>query len=302
MLTIIITTSPTKFHPSTIYLDKVIQSFINLQGLIECEKIIVCDGYNVKPKVSLKSGEINEDLVIKYEKYIDNINDKILSKEYLNTKIIKRDKRYGFAENVKYIITNHITTPYVMIVQHDHTFTRKINYNITEIIKTMDKKENDEYLINYLGFTSQSDINHFEQTIHNKSYSLFYEDLKIKFDIRLNSFLKCNNYFENMIKYNTVRCHLPLVNLTFWYDKIHICRTDYYKKIFNEFHLNYADKKAIKIKNFIEDTFGHIVMSSIKRHGICGFEKFKCYLLYDHDTPAIKHLNARNKDEKILKI
>jgi hypothetical protein len=31
---------------------------------------------------------------------------------------------------------------------------------------------------------------------------------------------------------------------------------------------------------------------------MCGFENYKCYLLYDDDAPAIKHLDARHKDDR----
>ena len=46
-LTIIITTSPIKSHPSTYILDQVIESFNFIDGLNDCKKIIICDDYKI---------------------------------------------------------------------------------------------------------------------------------------------------------------------------------------------------------------------------------------------------------------
>lgn len=295
MLTIIITTSPTRVHPSTRILDEVIDSFKNLDGLDDCRKIIVCDGYITKDLESiknitgkLKSGIVSEDIALGYEDYIINIQNQIINNIYTKTELVKRDAHYGFAENVKYVIDNHVKTPYVMVVQHDHMFIRKINYHVSDLIECMEKKT-----VNYLGFSMSSDINHFTQSYQDKQFNLFYEDLEMRFECRLKE--KSEDYFTNSLKYNMLNTGLPLMNLTFWYDKMHICRTDYYKQIFDIYHFDYCNKKFIKIKSFIEDTFGQIVKSDIKRHGYTAFEKYKCYLLYDDINPAIIHLNSRSK-------
>lgn len=140
-LTIIITTSPIRIHPSTLMLDNVINSFLNVEGLIDCKKIIICDGYTLtESKLSLKSGIITDELQIKYKGYIENIIKNIENGIYKNTDIIVRDKRYGFASNVEYLLDNYVKTQYVMIVQHDHNFIRKVNFSISEIISGMEKK------------------------------------------------------------------------------------------------------------------------------------------------------------------
>ena len=99
-LTVILTTSPIKSHPSTEIIDKTIKSFDYINGLNSCKKFIICDGYAIIENNRYKSGKITEECASHYKEYINSITNK-----FCNTTIIKRDKRYGFAENVKYALT-----------------------------------------------------------------------------------------------------------------------------------------------------------------------------------------------------
>lgn len=151
-----------------------------------------------------------------------------------------------------------------------------------------------------MGFTSESDINHYEKTIIDNDYKLFYDDIKILLESRFGkeNLDSSSNIFGKIINNNKIISGLPLLYLTFWYDKMHICRTSYYSSIFKKFHFQYDNKKYIKIKNFIEDSFGHVVKTNIKRHGICGFLNYRCFLLYDDIIPAIGHLDGRSAIDK----
>lgn len=44
--------------------------------------------------------------------------------------------------------------------------------------------------------------------------------------------------------------------MAFWYDKTHVSRKDYYIKLYENKHYNYDTKQYIRIKNFVEDSFG----------------------------------------------
>lgn len=258
-LTIIITTSPIESHPSTAVLDTVIKSFIFIDELNDCNKIIICDGYEILSKNEYKSGKITQKVADNYEVYIESITDK-----YDNSVIIKRDIRYGFAENVRYAL-DLVMTDYVIIIQHDQIFLRKIDFK--DIIDMMIRHDN----INYINFLSKQTINYESQLISR--YNIFYEDYKKKSDL----------------------CGLSIIPLLFWYDKPHICRTSYYKEyVFGTKHLIIKTNKKISVKNFIEDSFGQILKENVKCGGYLEFEKYNSFLYCDHPSnPAIAHINGR---------
>ena len=55
-LTIVLTTSPIKTHPSTRLIEEVFESIAVLAGLGECRKIIVADGVKVREHDKFRSG------------------------------------------------------------------------------------------------------------------------------------------------------------------------------------------------------------------------------------------------------
>ena len=263
-LTIIITTSPIKSHPSTYVLDQVIESFNLIDELNDCKKLIICDGYQIISNNKYKSGKISQDVATNYEIYIESIIDK-----YDNSEVIKRESRYGFAENVKYAL-ELVKTEYVIIIQHDQIFLRNINFK--DIIDMMTRHNN----INYVNFISLQTVNYEAKLISR--YNTFYEEYKKKSDL----------------------CGLSIIPLLFWYDKPHICRTSYYKDyVFGNKHLILKTRKRISVKNFIEDSFGQVVKENIKIGGYEEFIKYNSFLYYDDpDNPAIAHIDGRTCDLK----
>ena len=263
-LTIIITTSPIRSHPSTYVLDKVIESFNLIDELNDCKKLIICDGYQIISNNKYKSGKINQEVATNYEIYIESITDK-----YVNSEVIKRDKRYGFAENVRYAL-ELVRTEYVIIIQHDQIFLRNINFK--DIIHMMTRHHD----INYINFISLQTINYETKLISR--YNTFYEEYKKESDL----------------------CGLSIMPLLFWYDKPHICRTSYYKDyVFGGKHLILKTRKRINVKNFIEDSFGQVVKENIKIGGYGEFRKYNSFLYYDDpDNPAIAHIDGRTCDLK----
>ena len=77
-LTIIITTSPIKSHPSTELLDDTINAFKLVDGLDDCDKIIMCDGYNIveDDKIAFKKAKVTARIIVNYTKFIDKIKKK----------------------------------------------------------------------------------------------------------------------------------------------------------------------------------------------------------------------------------
>ena len=275
-LTVILTTSPIKSHPSTEIIDKTIKSFDYINGLNSCKKFIICDGYAIIENNRYKSGKITEECASHYKEYINSITNK-----FCNTTIIKRDKRYGFAENVKYALNNLVKTEFVIVIQHDQIFLRSID--LKSVIFTMLNHSD----INYIGFVSKQTSN-YESFLQSK-YNQFYRDFLAH--LHVDGLLMKNNLSE-LLNY---RYGLSLLPLVFWYDKPHICKTSYYKDyVFGMKHYCLKTNKEIKVKNFIEDTFGQLEKENIKIGGFCQFKKYGSFLLCDSKQVAIAHSNGRS--------
>ena len=312
-LTIIITTSPVKSHPSTELLDETVNSFALVDGLNDCNKIIICDGYTQtnKDKNAFKSGNVSADVILNYEKFIELITEKALSGSYKYTTINKQPVRNGFAKNVQ-ICLDLVTTPYVMIVQHDQVFAR--NINITDVINSMNANSN----INYVGMSALSDNDEIGKKLSNPSFKNFMNDIQteinkdiqfsyykyrilleryksLAFEKKINLTTNDTKSITNVIlDYHKIKYGLPLMFLVFWYDKTHICRTEFYKKfIFENVHTNYKTGKSMRVTNFIEDSVGNIESENIKYNGLCAFKNYGSFILYDNPDPAIYHSNGR---------
>lgn len=143
-LTVIITTSAIRSHPSTEMISKVRASFalievpvrsclvIHLltvrlharpQGLLDCPQIIVADGASIAETSELKKGKVTASLAARYHEYLQRLAD-VLDAETAQLRVqvlpppapfgpslttgipqrllIVREKRYGYAENLRY--------------------------------------------------------------------------------------------------------------------------------------------------------------------------------------------------------
>ena len=98
----------------------------------------------------------------------------------------------------------------------------------------------------------------------------------------------------------TIRC-IPrfgkVITLTFWYDKPHICRTDFYISfVFGQKHSSFKEDGTcakMKVKNFIEDTLGNCMTSDIKENGYSAFMKYGAYVLNDSEDILVSHMRGR---------
>ena len=145
-LTVIITTSAIRSHPSTEMISKVRASFAlievpvrsclvihrltvrlraRLQGLLDCPQIIVADGASIAETSELKKGKVTASLAARYHEYLQQLAD-VLDAETAQLRVqvfvlpppalfgpslttgipqrllIVREKRYGYAENLRY--------------------------------------------------------------------------------------------------------------------------------------------------------------------------------------------------------
>lgn len=263
-ISVIITTSPIQSHPSTDVIDQTIKSLQLVIPEFEngtVKTFIICDGCKTtENKMFYKSGIVSIEKKNDYDKYIDQLIEK-----YPNFDVIKRDQHYGFAKNIEYCL-ERVVTPYVLIVQHDWIFVKSVD--LDKLVKIMDEYDD----VKYINFISSSTTNFLDR---------FHDFAKVKPDEFLNKYSD---------KYK-----IPIIPLPFWYDKPHLCQTNYYKKILSSKYYNYATKKQEPVKSFVEDTYGHIILNDIKANGIKAHKKYGTFLYYENpEEPVLLHIRGRN--------
>ena len=278
-LTVVITTSPIPSNPHTDMIIATLKS-LDLVGLKYYKKLVYCDGYIISNKNTYKSGRITKEKALDYEDFIENLKKYAKDEKSSNIEIIDYETdinsnpvRNGFAINIKRSLLR-IKTPYIMVVQHDHQFIRKVDIN--SIINGM---ELSKPLINYIGFMS-------------KSVQKLYQNLsrmgKFWSDLQPLIAPKSTITEEKILNYYYKKYGLNLMPLNFWYDRIHIVRTEYYKNyVFNE------KESGVKVKNFIEDSFGQKEMNDLKKYGLDAFKKYNSFILYDSKESAVVHVSGR---------
>ena len=257
-LTILITTSPTKHHPSTDLLEIVLSSLQLIDHLNECRKIIICDGYNVKEKEHLKVSQITEDMVSNYENYKLNLQQKINEghENFYKSELLILPNRFGFAFALKEALTQLVTTEYVMVIQHDRCFVRE--FNLLGTINAMKTNEKMRYVLLPTGSTLK---------YRNRMCSKFERP----------DMLKGNEvYFEDLV-------FLPLLQI---YDSSHIATVDFYLNFI------FANKYVAK-SGFIEDKLGGIQVTDIKLNGFAAHTKYGTYLYGDGSESVVQHLDGR---------
>lgn len=295
LVSIIIITSPSICHPSTILLDCVINSLPYIEGLNESPIHIILDGYTLREnEYRLKKGIINPQLAAQYQLFHDALLTKYGA---LGHHIHRLPTHHGYAMAVKYGL-EQCTTPYAFILQHDRVFVRPFSY----LPALLDCFETTPHL-RYIGFpTSMSSGHH--KIITN------YPGLR-----------PLNNYCI------PINVHHKLQPLIFWYDSQHLVHVARYLEIYTPYAYLPDNLRALLTKefintmrlrpgDFIEDRFGQAQRNSLA--GVKGdfdvvlrlFQWFGSYLLWDTEatlshvrhqktTEYVVHLRGRQDVEKI---
>lgn len=133
LLTIIITASYIKSHPSIDFIKKCIESLDNVCASKDTKIILAHDFHEHE----------------NYKNYLNNLHDYIADKPFLQ--IATRDTFGCLTGNIRNAF-QFVDTPYVLIVQHDLVFIKK--FDIYKIIEDM--KENNN--LKHIRFNKRSNI------------------------------------------------------------------------------------------------------------------------------------------------
>jgi hypothetical protein len=331
LLTVIVTTSPVKSNPSTELLENVFESFKKCGNSFayKCRKIIVCDGCRQRDehttkkhhndKQSMRNGIVTADQNQNYLAFKQNLkrlcqecDESAIPSPFCRTTVHELDVRQGYGFALRHALRECISTPYVIVIQHDRTFMRPTP--IAETIRAMWYNSN----IKYVGMSMRSNLTMLDQFIGQ--YGGSYSDEMLDCILRPPELLLDAKMFgpnsestqnidyvsngerlhENLlalaetykgsqqcidnlewIKTSQVsedKCQLSLTPTLFWYDNVHICETSHYRDFVFDPQL-----KMVVRGGFVEDKLSQVIKRTVERLGLKeGHSRFGCFLLDDH--------------------
>ena len=137
-LTIVLTTSPIKTHPSTRLIEEVFESAAVLAGLGGCRKIIVADGVKVREHDKFRSGICTPDAMANYGHYLSRLDalTKTEGSPLCGAELLALDERHGFAHALRRGLMR-VATPFVLVAQHDRSFVRPVEVShVLDVMET----------------------------------------------------------------------------------------------------------------------------------------------------------------------
>ena len=105
-VTIVLTTSPCRSHPSTMLIEETVSSIARQAGASPAtgtRLLVVCDGVKVRAKSKFRSGQVDEDGAARYEAYLDRLA--WLARDETGplrgAEILRLEERHGFGHALK---------------------------------------------------------------------------------------------------------------------------------------------------------------------------------------------------------
>lgn len=170
-------------------------------------------------------------------------------------KMIRCPERLGFGFALKRALT-YVRTPYVIVVQHDRNFTRRVD--VEAIVKAIEA--NADWL-QYVGLPTSTTLR-YQQFILSK-YSIRVEP-------------------------RGLGPGLDVVPLIQWYDSTHICATAHYRDFVYRGDL-------VKKGGFIEDKLGQKQLADIRARGMEAHKAYSTFVLDDGvEEPMVSHLDGHD--------
>lgn len=181
LLTIIITTSPIKSNPSTVVLERSLETFEfgGSDFAYECPKVIVCDGFRPQhdgdeqrsksnkvsrkhnnTKQAMRNGIVNQEQADNYRQFKQSLKNICSAarasnepkKLFRSATVVELEERYGYGFALRHALRHCVRTPFVCVIQHDRTFMRPTP--VYETVKAMWLHSN----IKYVGFSMRSNL------------------------------------------------------------------------------------------------------------------------------------------------
>lgn len=273
LLTLVVTTNPSPTNPLTFFIEDVIGSYLEHEPEMKaCQKIIVCDGINLRTKGNddeFRIGRVSHEAASKYESYVSALESLSAKQGHPleGALILRMDRRRGFALALREAI-QLVKTPYVMVVQHDRLALKP--FFLRPILESMESFP--FRFVNYVCLGTSNTYKFPAQSVERS-----------KIDVR--------DYAMRIPGTNA-----KVVPLTFWFDSTHICRVDFYKQFCFQRQvreLNPFRSWYWKTGDFVEDKLGQLLHMRVKAGGITEFNCFGSYLLVFDDDGTLVYPGSR---------
>mmetsp|Transcript_21293 Transcript_21293/g.44344 ORF Transcript_21293/g.44344 Transcript_21293/m.44344 type:complete len:395 (-) Transcript_21293:18-1202(-) len=234
---------------------------------------------------------------------------------FFNTEILELPTRHGYGFALKAAL-QRVTTKYVIVIQHDRNFMRPTP--IKEVIAAMDQdpavkyvgilmRSNLMYMEHFVAKYGSPLLENLKACVKRPlelrldptkyggrevAERLFenYPRVTDKYRSLYDNYRSCAPYMEYLGKEvsevaegdcgddDGLKCQASLIPTLFWYDNIHITRTEHYRDwVFDD------KRKLVKRGGFVEDKLSPRMVEEVKSKGFVeGWSPYGCYLLDDH--------------------
>jgi hypothetical protein len=259
-VTIVLTTSPVRTHPSTRLIEETFLSFALTPELSACKKIIVADGVKIKDQSKFRSGMVTTEADAAYRHYLHRLSHLIRTpgSSLHGAALISLQERHGFAHALRRGLMR-VTTPYILVAQHDRSFRRTVP--MQDVIESMSRDD----AINYVGFPTSSTVDYIRL-------------IRDKYAMKISPIP------------SSVNPDISFVPLVQWYDSMHIAKTEFYKsRIFGM-------QRFVNLPpgGFIEDTLGQAMLATIKQEGMMAHAQYGMFICSDGNGVAVSHIDGHD--------
>lgn len=268
VLTVLVQTSPIPSHPSTALIEALFRSFRKVDGLLEarivvladgCEEINVIDGENE----NVKHGKASPETATNYREFLQRLEDLIATQAPPfcplgdgRVSLLRLETRHGAAPAIRVAMERVVSTPLVMVCQHDNFF---VNYAPLRQVS--------EALVKTPGLGIGATCIHFLSTA-----TLGYQQ-KVK-----------RRYGLDLPPVHVEDLEHPLVPLAFWYGRSHLTTADYMR--------DYALNRALPIGSHLEELLGEKQLHDIVSRGPQAHRAYGTYVL-DQGVEILYHVSGR---------
>ena len=154
LLTVVITTSYVKSHPSTRMLRECLASLQVHGGVGECAQLIMCDGFKLRKRSQPKVGTLTDAQAREYYAYVREVSALCRSHPALHkTRLVRLARHQGSAYAIREAL-DHVTTPLVLVVPHDCILARNVTEGLCSVAMAMASNPSELNYVKLLGVST----------------------------------------------------------------------------------------------------------------------------------------------------
>jgi hypothetical protein len=238
----------------------------------------------VRGKNKFRSGEITAERAAAYEDYKGRLRALSMTTGSLlaGATVLELADRNGFGFAMREGLA-HVTTPYLVVVQHDRNFRANIGCDLLEVVQAM---HTHRAWLHYVGLATSRTIKH--QHLVLSKYKLKICPFAVK--------AHQDEFTESRARAEAVACsgdasrEVRLLPLLQWYDSTHVASAEYYR------HFVFSRRvKRVARGGFIEDKLGQEQLRVILERGVGAHVPYGTFMLDDGSgAPVVQHLDGHD--------